>query len=307
MRKPTIFLTSSAEGIPIAHALATALAPWADTSFWSAGLFNPNKTLTESLTEAAARSDFAVFVLTTEQPTRRQDNATLLQSTWLFELGFLAGSLGLARTFLVAEGSSLRLPTDLAGIQYMPVGRADSSNLLRSVAPVAEGIARVAGNLGLRTDKREDFYSCFISYSSADKDFAVKLHDDLQQVGVRTWLDAKEMSAGERILDQIDHSIQAHDKILVVLSRASIGSSWVEQEVRRASELERHRKEPVLFPIKLDDANLHAEATEALQKLRTRYILDFSEWQDTAQYRRSFSKLVRDLAISASVASSERR
>ena len=33
------------------------------------------------------------------------------------------------------------------------------------------------------------FYSCFISYSHADKDFARRLHDRLQGEGIRCWLD----------------------------------------------------------------------------------------------------------------------
>src|SRR5215207_600034 len=32
-----------------------------------------------------------------------------------------------------------------------------------------------------------EFYSCFISYSSKDQDFAERLHVDLQNNGVRCW------------------------------------------------------------------------------------------------------------------------
>jgi hypothetical protein len=36
------------------------------------------------------------------------------------------------------------------------------------------------------------FFSCFISYSSLDKPFAVRLHDALQSNGIRCWLDEKD-------------------------------------------------------------------------------------------------------------------
>jgi uncharacterized protein YjbI with pentapeptide repeats len=36
------------------------------------------------------------------------------------------------------------------------------------------------------------FFSCFISYSNADKPFAVRLHDALQSKGIRCWLDEKQ-------------------------------------------------------------------------------------------------------------------
>ena len=36
-----------------------------------------------------------------------------------------------------------------------------------------------------------EFYSCFISYSSKDQDFAERLHADLRAKGVRCWFAPK--------------------------------------------------------------------------------------------------------------------
>ena len=110
------------------------------------------------------------------------------------------------------------------------------------------------------------------------------------------------MRTGERLRDQVDRAMQAHDKVLLVLSRASVGSSWVRLELRNALRLEHERRKTVLFPLRLDETPLEITGPE-FDQLREKYITDFSEWRDRDSYRRAFSRLVRDLAISASVES----
>lgn len=41
-----------------------------------------------------------------------------------------------------------------------------------------------------------EFYSCFISYSHADKSFARRLHDSLRARGIRVWLDEHQLLPG---------------------------------------------------------------------------------------------------------------
>ena len=43
------------------------------------------------------------------------------------------------------------------------------------------------------------FYSCFISYSTANQDFADRLYADLQNNGVRCWFAPHDMHSGKRI------------------------------------------------------------------------------------------------------------
>ena len=45
----------------------------------------------------------------------------------------------------------------------------------------------------LRSDPSIQYYSCFISYSHQDKDFARRLHDSLQNTGIRCWLDERQL------------------------------------------------------------------------------------------------------------------
>src|SRR5215471_3522555 len=72
------------------------------------------------------------------------------------------------------------------------------------------------------------FYSCFISYTSKDHAFAERLHADLQNNGVRCWFAPEDMKIGDRIRPRIDETIRVYDKLLLVLSKASVASQWVE-------------------------------------------------------------------------------
>jgi hypothetical protein len=83
------------------------------------------------------------------------------------------------------------------------------------------------------------FYSCFLSHSSKDDEFARRLYADLQDKGVRCWFAAEDLKVGDRIRDTIDRMIRVRDKLLVVLSENSIASQWVEDEVEAAIEEER--------------------------------------------------------------------
>ena len=153
----------------------------------------------------------------------------------------------------------------------------------------------------LRTDPLIQFYSCFISYASKDHAFAERLHGDLQNNGVRCWFAPEDMKMGDRIRDTIDQQIRLREKLLVVLSSASIASPWVEDEVEAA--LEEERKSPerrtVLVPIKIDDAVEETNLAWARTIKRTRQIGDFTQWDDASAYQKAFPRLLRDLTATA--------
>jgi hypothetical protein len=140
-----------------------------------------------------------------------------------------------------------------------------------------------------------EYYSCFISYSSKDEAFAQRLHTDLQQKGVRCWFAPEDMKIGDKIRPRIDESIRIHDKLLLVLSKNSINSTWVEKEVETAFEEENKRKQTVLFPVRLDKAVMDTDQAWAADIRRTRHIGDFSWWKDHDAYQQAFERLLRDL------------
>jgi hypothetical protein len=136
--------------------------------------------------------------------------------------------------------------------------------------------------------------SCFISYSSFDESFARRLHGDLQARGVRCWFAPHDLEIGDRIRPTIERSIHLHDKLLLVLSKHSIESNWVESEVETAFERERLEQRDVLMPIRLDDAVFKSNAAWANHVRRTRHIGDFSV-ETVAPYAENLERLVRAL------------
>jgi hypothetical protein len=139
------------------------------------------------------------------------------------------------------------------------------------------------------------FYTCFISYSSKDQEFAGRLHADLQVKGVRCWFAPEDLKIGDKFRTRIDESIRIHDKLLLILSENSIASDWVEKEVETAFEQERERKTTVLFPIRLDHAAMESKFGWAADIRRTRHIGDFTKWKHHDSYQRAFDQLLRDL------------
>jgi TIR domain/Pentapeptide repeats (8 copies) len=143
------------------------------------------------------------------------------------------------------------------------------------------------------------FYSCFISYSTKDQDFAERLHADLQSKGVRCWLATEDLKIGDKIRSRIEDSIRVHDKLLLVLSKASLASPWVEDEVESALERERRESRLVLFPIRIDDAVKETDVAWAVHLRQKRHIGEFSRWKDHDAYRKAFERLLRDLKADA--------
>jgi hypothetical protein len=137
-------------------------------------------------------------------------------------------------------------------------------------------------------------YSCFISYSAKDDEFAKRIYADLQNSGVRCWFAPHDLRIGDKILDEIDAAIRLRDKVVLILSEHSIKSDWVEDEVTAGFEEERKRGQIVLFPVRLDEVVMNTKEAWAA-KLRARLIGDFQNWKDHDAYQQSFERVLRDL------------
>ena len=146
-------------------------------------------------------------------------------------------------------------------------------------------------------------YSCFISYSSKDEDFAKRLNADLQDKGVRCWFAPKDIKGGKKVHEQIDQAIRLYDKLLLVISEHSMNSEWVKTEIAKARRREVNEKRQILFPIRLVnyetilqwdyfDADI---GKDSAGEIREYFIPDFSNWKDHDNYQQSFEHLLKDL------------
>ncbi|UCD58170.1 MAG: toll/interleukin-1 receptor domain-containing protein [Candidatus Hydrogenedentota bacterium] len=140
-----------------------------------------------------------------------------------------------------------------------------------------------------------EFRSCFISYSSKDHKFVEQLYKSLQDSGVRCWYAPENLKAGTRFPEEIAQAIRSKDRLLVVLSDASLESDWVEQEVSIALSEERAGKVGMLLPIRVDDTVMRLERGWARDLGKERHIVDFSKWKNSNSYLASLKRLLRDL------------
>jgi len=150
-------------------------------------------------------------------------------------------------------------------------------------------------NLPSLTERAINFYSCFISYSSNDQEFAERLHANLQDKGVRCWFAPHDLEIGAKILDGLDEAIRMRDKVLLILSEGAIASDWVEDEVTRAFAEERRRNELMLLPVRLDDAVMDTNEPWAGKLRDNRNIGDFTNWKQHDAYKTTFDRVLRDL------------
>src|SRR5271157_4181593 len=92
--------------------------------------------------------------------------------------------------------------------------------------------------IGSMVGRPIEFYSCFISYSTRDQEFAERLHADLQAKGVRCWFAPHDVKGGRKLHEQIDEAIRVHDKLLLILAEHSMSSEWVRTEIAKARKRE---------------------------------------------------------------------
>ena len=95
------------------------------------------------------------------------------------------------------------------------------------------------------------FYSVFLSYSAADEAFSRRLASRLRDEGVRTWFAPEDMKVGRKIHEQIDEAIRVYDKLILVVSDASMNSEWIKTEIREGRKSEARGKSRKIFPIRL--------------------------------------------------------
>jgi len=150
---------------------------------------------------------------------------------------------------------------------------------------------------------RPQFLSCFISYSQHDLDFASELYARLRTSGVRVWFAPEDLLPGDQVYPQIQAAIAGVDKLIVILSDQSIGSSWVRAELRNAYQREVLENQRVLLPIRLVAFEklrpwewFEADfARDLASAVRDYYIPDFSGWRDPNVFQRGLEQLLRAL------------
>jgi uncharacterized protein YjbI with pentapeptide repeats len=113
-------------------------------------------------------------------------------------------------------------------------------------ARVPPEILRIA----LEWAKRPVAYSsCFISHSSADKEFIERVRNQLTNDGVSAFLSSKNLRPGQQYPLEIERQLLSAGKVIVVISRRSLSSTWVRREVQTTMERERREGQFLIIPV----------------------------------------------------------
>jgi uncharacterized protein YjbI with pentapeptide repeats len=208
----------------------------------------------------------------------------------------------------------LREVEGLESLNHWGPSEVSISTIYRSEGRIPEGFLRNCGVpddfitfLPSLTTKAIEFYSCFISYSGKDEEFARRLHSRMREAELRVWFAPEDVKGGDKLYDQIDRAIQVHDRLLLVLSKSSMKSKWVETEIRRARKVELKEGRRKLFPIRLVGyealqqwACIDSTTGEDLaEEVRSYFIPDFSNWKNHDDFELAFARLLTDLKASA--------
>jgi len=138
----------------------------------------------------------------------------------------------------------------------------------------------------------------FISHSSKDTDFCLRLQRSLHDADVEVWLDATDLRQGQAIETAIRKAIATRDFIVVVLSQHSAQSPWAHFEVGLAASNRLSAGEPRVLPLVIDDVAL------PIYVAATRFV----DFRPTTDYDAAVAELVRNIvATHASILRDRRR
>lgn len=262
------------------------------------------------------RTNLSSSVLVGANLSKANLSQTMLISAKLHWTNFSDANLSLANftsaTFAYTNlgGADLRDVIGIETVNHEGPSYIDILTIYRSRGSIPEVFLSGAGvpdnfitHMKSLTGKALEFYSCFISYSSKDHEFAERLYSDLRAKGVQCWYDQHDIQGGKKIHEQIDQAIRVYDKLLLVLSEHSMSSEWVKTEVYNARQQETKENKRKLFPIRLVgyDRILQWQAFDAdlgkdmAREVREYFIPDFTNWKDYDAYQNAFYSLLRDL------------
>ena len=134
----------------------------------------------------------------------------------------------------------------------------------------------------------------FISFASANEDFAERLHSALTDAGAEVFQFQRSAKAGQGAWEQVYDNIQAADHFICLISRDSLRSRAVKREIEYADYcFINHEGQPELMPVLLDDI-----ASQKLPpSLRVLTPIDLSSSQSAGQMASNVDLIVKAMGL----------
>ena len=127
----------------------------------------------------------------------------------------------------------------------------------------------------------------FISHNHADKGFARRLAGDLENHGVKCWIDEAEIKIGDSLIQKIREGIDNVNFFAVILSPNSVNSSWVANELDVAMNHQIEGKPIKILPILLKDCDLPSFLVGKF----------YGDFRDESNYLESFRILTKSIGV----------
>lgn len=96
----------------------------------------------------------------------------------------------------------------------------------------------------------------FVSHSSADKPFVDRLVADLAAREVPVWYDKLDIRIGDSVPGSINKGLTDSKYFLIILSKSSVGSRWVQEELNAALMQQVARGGTFILPVLIEDCDV---------------------------------------------------
>ena len=129
--------------------------------------------------------------------------------------------------------------------------------------------------------------SIFLSHSHADSQFCRRLANDLQERGIRVWIDEAEMQVGDSLIEKISRAIAEMDYVAVVLSANSVKSRWVMKEVAIAMTKEIKGRRVKVLPLLLEECSIPTFLQDKV----------YADFRQPSKYEQELDRIVKRVSI----------
>jgi diguanylate cyclase (GGDEF)-like protein len=184
-------------------------------------------------------------------------------------------------------------------------GTRDTTMVVKDAIRRAEAACRLGMNrivdyaVPLSDTTSNNLQSTFISYGGPDHAFAKKLNEFLKLRGVQTFFFQDDAPPGDKLHDVMREGVNAHDRVILVCSKASLERRGLLNELEETLAREaRDGGATYLLPIRLDDYVINEwrpSKAGLAQTIRDRVIADFRDHEDPAAFASAIARVMAAL------------
>ena len=142
------------------------------------------------------------------------------------------------------------------------------------------------------------FDTYFVSGAAEDETFCRRLCTRLREVRLRAWPALEHAPVAG-----IGRGLASADKLIVVLSEATLGQEWLVTEVCQVRQREQEQDRRIIFPVRMVSLErirswscVDPETEEDVAAVLQQYFIpDFTNWQNDGPFHSAWQRLLSDL------------